>query len=204
MNTARISTSVSALENFRRFQAELLGEDELIERLITPYQEESDNIRIQRGTDLHKYIETGNAGLMKLKWDMATVNSCIFDDDRMGESEMWISGNIGDAYVYAKADLVNGFDLTDFKTTSAGFEVDKLNDSYQWRLYLILSGCERFIYRVFEVSDSVPYKIFRSHRLPLYRYPAMMDDCLTLIRDFQTWAAGVPPVFDKITKPRAF
>ncbi|BBL75997.1 hypothetical protein [Methylomagnum ishizawai] len=50
-------TSVSALEAFRRFQNELLSQEALVARLTTPFREASENVRIQKGIDLHKYIE---------------------------------------------------------------------------------------------------------------------------------------------------
>lgn len=191
-------TSVSALESFRRFQAELLGEDELIERLTTPYQEVSDNVRIQKGIDLHKYIETGQPDLMRLEWDIPSIAKELVQEDIEGEREIWISGDLGDTHIYAKADLVNGLEMRDFKATGTAFDADSYEASYQWRIYLALTGCEKFTYRVFEVSDSLPYKVFRSHAFPLYTYPALVDDCLSLIGDFRLWSRQHPTVAAKV------
>lgn len=191
-------TSVSALESFRRFQNELLDQDELIERLTTPYQPTSDNVRIQKGNDLHRFIETGSADGMLLKWDVDSIARNLEPGDIEGEREIWISGDVGDTHIYAKADLVRGLEMRDFKATGTPFDADSYEASYQWRLYLALTGCEKFIYRVFEVSDSAPYRVLRGHTFPLYTYPAMVDDCLSLIGDFRVWAQLHPKVAAKV------
>lgn len=191
-------TSVPALESFRRFQHESLSQEELVARLTTPYREDSDNVPIQRGIDIHRYIETGNPRTMQLAWDMESVDAAIGESDLVGEHELWISGPLGDTHVHAKADLVNGLEIRDFKATGLPFKADDYEASYQWRLYLALTGCERFVYRVFEVSDETPHRVVESHTFPLYPYPALFDDCLALIGDFRLWARGVPEVAGKV------
>jgi hypothetical protein len=188
--------SVSTLEAFRLFQAEVLEEKDLLERLVTPFQPDSDNVRIQRGNDLHRYIEDGHPGRMKLQWDLATVDAALEPADREGEAEVWISDKFGGIWIPARVDNLNGMELRDFKVTSAGFDVDKYAASCQWRFYLLLTGCLKFTYRVFEVSDSVPIKVFRHHSLPLYPYPAMHDDCAALLGDFLTWARFNAPAIE--------
>ncbi|BBL73171.1 hypothetical protein [Methylomagnum ishizawai] len=194
-------TSVSALEAFRRFQNELLTQEALVARLTTPFREDSENVRIQKGIDLHKYIETGNPRTMQLAWDRDSVDAAIEESDLVGEHELWISGPLGDTHVHAKADLVNGLEIRDFKATGLPFKADDYEASYQWRLYLALTGCERFVYRVFEVPDDLPYRVVESHTFPLYPYPALLDDCLALVGDFRLWARGVPEIQARIAPP---
>lgn len=194
--------SASTLDNFLYWQASSedshggITEDELVERIITPYSEDGDNFKQQRGIDFHNMMAEGLFAKPKLAWDRASIDAHLTDADRLGIHEVWISADLFGLFVPAKADLLNGLELTDWKCTSSGFDAEKLQASIQWKLYLLLTDCETFRYRVFEVSDSQPIKVFRDHTLTMARYPEMERDVENVIRDYLTWANTKPAIVE--------
>jgi hypothetical protein len=193
---ARVSPS--NLDSFRYWQSSTeergITEAELIKRITTPFQEDSTEPRIQKGIDLHRFMDTGDASLMKLTWDVQSIIDHQTSLDGDGVHEVWISGDLFGLFVPAKADVMNGIALVDYKVTKNPLECDDLIDAMQWRMYLALSGCEIMHYRVFETNDKEPFFVKRSHTLTCHRYPEMMTDIHDAMVDYLLWANTVPAI----------
>ena len=91
----------------------------------------------------------------------------------------------GESVLVAKADKVNGLEITDYKTTTS-FDAEKYLASVQWKIYCLAFGATRFTYRVFEIKEKAgePHHIRDSHELPCTPYPGMAEEVRELAEDF--------------------
>jgi hypothetical protein len=198
--------SVSNLCAYQRFLDELMSEEDLAKQIMTPFSEVSEVLAVQRGNDLHRFLATGDVSGMVLSWDFGSVRGHVSPDDLTGMKDVWISDFTGEKYgipITARADLIHGGMVTDFKVTGSGFDFEALSASWQWRFYLDLAEADTFRYRVFEVSDSLPIKIFRNHSCVMNAYPRMHDDCLAMAQEFCAWASRHPEVIQAKTMDTA-
>ena len=109
-----------------------------------------------------------------------------------------------------KVDGATGLELVDHKLTGKWSGPETYFDSYQWRLYLWLTGFRSFRYNVF-VKSKKPGKdgavqVTAVHPIQCYRYPGIEADCLTGLSRFAAFAtAHLPWRFfdDSKTSPRA-
>src|SRR5574343_616066 len=161
-----MNVSVTSVEAYRLMTEEVISEFDLIVQLLK----------------LEPYVERVNVGLQ--------VHSLIETHDRIGTPEAWVSGDIAGVHIRGRVDMMHGVELREFKTTQSSFDPDRYLNSYQWRLYLVLSGCLKMVYRVFEAGYdrmSGLYYPKAAHTLPIGIYPNMERDCENMIRSFLDW-----------------
>jgi hypothetical protein len=106
--------------------------------------------------------------------------------DRRGVFEAKASKRYGACEVVAKADHLYGTDLSEFKTTTRPFGVDKYLASAQWRFYLDLFEARRVTYHVFCLDDhgNGVVELRETHSFALYPYADLYADCCELVSRF--------------------
>lgn len=186
-----MNVSVTSVEAYRLMTEEVISESDLIMQLLNlePYVE-----RVSVGRQVHSLIENGLQLFMDTTpnpiIDAHRFESMIEAHDRIGTPEAWVSGDISGVRIRGRVDMMHGVELREFKATQSGFDPDRYLNSYQWRLYLVLSGCLKMVYRVFEAGHdrmSGLYYPKAAHTLPIGIYPNMERDCENMIRSFLEW-----------------
>lgn len=106
-----------------------------------------------------------------------------------------------------KVDGSTGLELYDHKLTGKWSGPESYMDSYQWRMYLWLTGFRSFRYNVF-VRSKKPTKdgaiaVTGIHSVQCYRYPGIEADCLTGLSRFSAFARDHLPwrFFDDSAAP---
>lgn len=117
-------------------------------------------------------------------------------DYKRGVFEVKGTKAYGAATVVCKADQIVGAEIKEHKTSDSWQGTERYMDSYQWRYELdILAGAVSVTYLVFVLDDHgngvVQFK--DAHKVTVYPYPEMHDDCARLVDQFVEWAdyAGV-------------
>jgi hypothetical protein len=106
--------------------------------------------------------------------------------DRRGVFEAKASKRYGPCEVVAKADHLRGADLSEFKTTTRPFTVQKYLASAQWRFYLDVFAARRVTYHVFCLDDhgNGVVELRETHSFALYPYADLQADCDELVARF--------------------
>lgn len=181
---------VTQLDAFRIWeQTEDLDMDWLLPRILGN-QEETEVMRA--GTALHKALEHLDGS--ELEIDTLLTDEYRFDFN-CGPCEIMLPTiretefvkHYGDILVAGHVDGLIGNAIIDYKTTAA-FDAERYMESYQWRYYLDLSGCDQFLYQIFVMKDFGPphcYSITAAHTLKQYRYPELHTDCENLVREYE-------------------
>lgn len=181
------SVRVTNLDAFRIWKGtEGLGMDWLMTRLKDE-TEPSDAMRA--GTALHKALE--NAAEMEcgslVSGDYRFDFNCECQVIIPTVKECEFRKEYGDIEVVGHVDGLLGKRVTDYKSTET-FDPDRYMESYQWRFYLDMSGCDEFWYQVFVIKPFGPpmsYSVRETHLLKQYRYPEQHADCERLVDDFR-------------------
>jgi len=188
-----ISASVSNVDLFRVWrQSEDLDVSWLLRRLRG---EEPQTEAMKAGEAFHKALETLNpdAGeLFNLKCDgYEFAFTCDCECTLPSVRELKIKKDYPGLQVRGRIDGIYGDEITDYKTT-AQFDPERLLEGYQWRFYLDMMGCSRFVWKVFVLSEQDGYyKVIQYHELSQHRYAGLEKDCAKLARDY----------FDFVTTP---
>lgn len=85
----------------------------------------------------------------------------------------------------------------DYKTTSSAFDAEKYLGAYQWRLYLLGTGLERFVWHVFTVKQprgSDTYHCTRE-KLEMFAYPEMAEDVRRAVTEFVAYVDEHVPAY---------
>jgi hypothetical protein len=179
---------VTQLDAFRIWQeTEDLGMDWLLPRILGKQEETPE---MAAGTALHQALET-----IEIPGEVNTVFSGEYRFDfncacevvlpTIRESEF--AKQYGDVYVTGHVDGLIGNMVVDYKTTGQ-FDWDRYMESYQWRFYLDMSGCDQFLYQVFVIKPFGPEKCFSivdTHQIKQFRYPELHQDCEQLVRAYR-------------------
>jgi hypothetical protein len=180
-----IRLSVSDLETYRYWKDR---EDSSLEELVSQLQgvvEPTPAMVASRAFHLAlENLTPATEGLVALRQDGYTFE---FDCDgdfylppiRELKAEVpWVSTS-GPVTLVGKVDGMYGLTVRDYKL-SERFEADRYTDSFQWRAYLAMFKCHRFVYDVFQCSydryDPMKVKIYEIHHFGLDRYPEMLLD----------------------------
>lgn len=182
--------SVTTLEAYRLMTAEVISEDDLVSQ-VNRTGPETDAMRI--GKEFADLLEHGMGGF-RIKHPAPMIDAEAFErmlapGDRIGLPEFWLGGELCGRWIAAKADLVYGREIREFKTTSQ-FNIDKYMDSLQWRFYLLLGNASRCYYRVFEKRENKETGLIEpkaDHTFYVSAYPGMRDDCIAALQDYEAW-----------------
>lgn len=186
-----MKVSVTTLDTFRKYlTTDYVSFDDLMASILGTVQE---NRAMQIGIALHNALES--AAYMDTYCLMNNGFTFLFGDidDYIVQStarEIKTTCEIEGITVVGKADTIHGTTIIDHKTTSR-FDIDRYFDSVQWRLYLQLFNCNKFVYQVFEIEpsdDEEKYDVIRIkdvHRFSFYRYPSMEKENRALVKTFK-------------------
>lgn len=183
---------VTNLESFRIWQEqEGLELSWLMDRL-TDSTEPTEAMKA--GTALHKCLEeatehdTNVLAIGDYRFDFNCECQVVIPAIK----ECELSKMYGDIQVVGHFDGQIGNMLVDYKSTET-FDADRYMDSYQWRFYLDMSGCDVFLYQVFVIREFGPpgcYEVRETHQLKQYRYPDLHRDCEKLVGEYREVMAG--------------
>lgn len=203
---------VTTLESFRLFRDyDFIEQDEMIARInrhpIEP------NEKMYLGSALHKVLEkpeqfTDGANFTvpseSLKQgDFAPSHSFTFDG--LGVHEILHGLPHGIAELKTKApfagvtlsgivDLISGTTIYDHKVSTKAAKPDSYSESVQWRCYLEMFGCDRFVYQHIQVrydSKREFYEVLDVSRFEHYRYPMMASYLKWLIGEYLAFCRDV-------------
>lgn len=181
---------VSNLEQFRQYESDPDFElSDLLERL---QWNSVSSPAMLAGTAFHKALELADSGVA----DTLEANGYTFtfrgDFDLelspIRELRAFKTYHVdGQPFIVTgQVDEIHGRTVIDHKTTGR-FDPDRYLDGFQWRLYLDIFGADLFRWNVFEMKpgdEPMQYEITAAHRLEQYRYPALADDCQSLVERY--------------------
>lgn len=185
-----LTVSVSTLDLFRMWnESEDLDLQWLMQRLLSKEQTE----QMKAGEAFHAALEAigHEAELNSLAHgDYRFDFNCDAEINLTAFREQWIRKQYDGVLVRGRVDAVWGKHITDYKTT-ADFDPDRYMFGYQWRLYLDMTGCDKFTWKVFVMREFGPpgcYEINQFHELSQKRYPDLEKDCEELIHQYRVFA----------------
>jgi len=186
----RISTTT--IESFRLWRdGDWMPESDLIESILGKWKP---NHKAELGTafgkvleDPDRYMVPGGFACGAFTFGLDVMEPCLALIDRRGVFEAKALKSYGPCDVVSKADHILGAHLSEFKATLGSFDVQRYLDSCQWRFMGDAFRPSRITYRVFcldecEANGVIGLKDI--HSFNVYPYPAMHDDCASLVRDF--------------------
>lgn len=194
------SVSVSDIDTFRRYRE--TEEVSLGDLLRSLRRQEDPTPAMLAGTALHAILENppdGDEGI-----DAAERNGHTFTFTLDADIHLMplreIRGNrvyvIGpdSITVRGRVDMFDGTSVVDHKLTQ-NFDAERYTDKYQWRLYLSIFGCDRFVYNVFvgKEAELREWTISAMHQFTVYRYPEMEGDVLRELGRFIEFAKAHLP-----------
>lgn len=183
-----IRLSVTDLDGYLYWKK---SEDMEFEDLLVRLRgEEPQTEAMGRGKAFHSMFENAaNEGLLTSE----IVDGYRFEFDldasidlpaiRELKGEIVIPTASGPVTLVGKIDSMYGVTVNDYKLMER-FDAERYTDSYQWRCYLMMFGCSRFLYDVFVYRESRDkLVVYDYHRLPMYAYPAMEADVNRLVSE---------------------
>lgn len=189
---------VTRLEDFRVWREQELEDSWLLPKVLGLETEDPAAIeRMTAGTALHSVFETS---IPDGRESLSVEHNGYRFDFNCGDIDVMVAPQ-------REVELVRDYDgftvtghadgiwpdlklITDYKTTQR-FDFDRYMESYQWKFYLDMSGCNEFLYQVFEMKPfgrggpEHSYSITEFHTLKQYRYPTLHEDCLRLVKDYR-------------------
>ena len=202
--------SVTTLEKFRRFMAEVSSydtEQSLIDSITGGF---IGNEKTDIGEGYHSLIE----GDFSSEREHFKAGKFLFTPEqaraafqyKREHKSMIHEVTVSKVYVIpgyeinvrGRIDGVEGMQLRDIKTKFSSIDFQEYYNSYQWRFYLDMLGLDAFWYDIFEVTGfdhltgSAPYKLpdvsfLAPEPFVCYSYPSMHQDCRALLNDFMGW-----------------
>ena len=187
--------SVTTLDTFKKYlTTDYVSFDDLIASILGTLQE---NRAMQIGSAFHSALEHARYMESYCLINKGITFLCGDVDEYVIQStarEIKTTCDIEGVTVVGKADTIHGTTVIDHKTTSR-LDIERYFDSVQWRLYLQLFNCNKFIYQVFEIEtsdDAEKYDVIRIkdiHHFSFFRYPGMEEENRKLIQDFKAFHA---------------
>lgn len=195
--------SVTELDNFRRWQGDEEADLETLLRQLR--KQEPPSRAMLAGIALHKALEQAEPGDVLafnqdgFRFKFVTNIELALTEFREIKAEKVYTVDGYPVTVVGKIDHMQGKRIDDHKSTGR-FDAERFLDSYQWRYYLDIFGADVFQWNVFEMAEDDPdeFTVFAFHPMRQYRYAAMHEDCLALLRAFLSFArAHLPERFEQ-------
>ena len=147
------------------------------------------NDRMRAGTALHEFLEKAGEGEIpeaKVQ-DIIFVFDCDFQLPIPQFREQRRFKDYGELRVTGKTDALTGKRMADYKLIiDHQVEGEQYMDSYQWRFYLDIFDADVFDYFIFQ-AEEVGANILHIkdvHKITMYRYPDLHQDCSDLAAEF--------------------
>jgi hypothetical protein len=195
-----IRVSVSDLDAYRSY---LLDEERGLPELLARLRREDEKtLGMVAGSALHKALELAAEGeTLHLEADgFVFTFAGDFEIPLSRAREIPISADYptphGIVHVRGRVDEINGLEVVDHKTTGR-IDLERLMDSYQWRLYLDIIGAATFRWNILEMkrlgcadpSDEREfYEVTNIQTLRQVRYPGIHEDTTRLCESFAAFA----------------
>lgn len=84
-------------------------------------------------------------------------------------------------------DVITGTHVIDYKTTMSTIsdaKVQAYQDSYQWRCYLAMTGCDTFTFRIMQWAEDAGFWYIKNMQdVRCDRYVGMIDDVESMVRE---------------------
>jgi hypothetical protein len=167
--------------------------------------------QVHAGTAIHKAIEKHNLLKGKIgtqttpinEWEIKLCIDPININIPNEDTEKFIKGIIGGILINGKYDAKDHEKIHDIKTTSK-IDLDSYKNSYQWKMYLVMTGLKRFVYDIFQVrfDEKKPYEkdanghkilnrklveIVNYERLELDFYNGLDVECHQFVAEFNDY-----------------
>lgn len=192
--------SATQLESFRLFmqpEQEWMSENELIATIRGDFVP---NHKVNLGSAFGRVLEDPDRYLVpggfriKVNHETFEFGRDVMERplsviDRRGVFEAKGVARYDDCFVSSKADHLFGARLSEFKTTLSSFDIDKYQESYQWRFMADAFEPRLITYRVFcldEATNGV-ISLRDMHTFNLYPYDGLHNDCGRLVRAFKDY-----------------
>lgn len=161
------------------------------------------------GTALHKLFELSPYGTLPEYITVDGVHiSCHPDFDATiycpTQREVPVEGLINGLLIKGTCDAKDSHAVYDWKTTKS-FSIETYTLSWQWRVYLYLTGLNKFVYNVFtanknEASNSIELK--KLDVVTCYRYPDMNMDVENIVNEYWHCLLRLEPEIEHIAKEK--
>jgi hypothetical protein len=157
------------------------------------------------GIAVHEYIEKQLLGeipsiFTQNGWEITTADNVNVELSLPFGREQWIEKYFGDIKILGKTDA-RGVDIIhDIKTTSK-INIEKYAESWQWQIYLWMSGLNKFEYNILQIKiDDVANKVTINdyQQLKLYRYQGMDGRVIELLSEYSDYLDRLKPHIDKM------
>ena len=157
------------------------------------------------GIAVHEYLEKLLIG--ELPSDFTHNGWQIITDDKLNvelelplNREQWCERYFGDIKILGKTDCIGISQVNDIKTTS-DIKIEKYMESWQWQIYLWITGRNKFVYNIFEIdinkyTDKVTIKDYQE--LTLYRYKGMEERIINILHEYSNYLDMIKPHIDKL------
>ena len=150
------------------------------------------------------YVKLGDAW-EEYVFPASLVNPQLELFDARGQFEVRVTKMYAGVVVVAKADYLFGHDLKENKTTLKAFNFGKYNGSVQWRFMLDMFNLPRIEYNIFCMKESRDgtVRMDAVHTFPLFSYPDMHTECVSLVREFVAYVhskEGLPALLEEREK----
>lgn len=196
--------SVTDLDSFLYWRNE---EEATLEDLLQRLRhEDAPSSAMLAGRALHSFLELARADPAPRSIDVIETKehrfliNCDIDLALPEVRELKGEMHIGPVTLVGVIDGLEGLSARDYKLTSSTFDATRYIDSYQWRCYLAMFGLSQFDYEVFvgkETGQSIGpprrsiWTITEHHHLRVHAYPALMDDVVRLVNEFNEFLDSI-------------
>lgn len=201
--------SPSRLDEFLQFQSgsDFKGDEYPLEVYINKLlkiESPKGYHKANAGTAGHYCLENGGYGIIGNKYNVPVENelwTVLFDLDAEVQlpviRESWVRGIFCGCNVVGKVDALDAVAIHDHKFTSQ-VDIDKYMSSMQWKLYLLMSGREQFIYNLFtvKVEDDNIVTVKDFQRLVLPAYQGMREEVEKVIADYRDFLLDIKPMLE--------
>ena len=184
--------SVTTLDEYRQYLSgeKFNGDEYTTEDFIAWLNSEwQPSPKMEAGTAVHKLIEYASYGELTTPHtvDGWTINIDLDATLMLPESrEARVSAVYRGFELRGRVDSIDALSVRDLKTTRQ-IDIDRYLESYQWRLYLWMTGLPTFHYDILRVKvdeEEREITITDLTTITLHRYPAMSNDITALLDQY--------------------
>lgn len=166
---------------------------------------ETPPIQMETGIILHSIIEKAKYGNIEKSiyynnWKINFNLDITLDYPELREIN--IKTDIAGYPIFGKVDAINISTVHDLKFTS-NFKPEKYMESYQWKVYLLMTNLNKFIYDVFSIHIKEQERIINVNdynKLELYKYECMQNDVAECICDYWECLENLKPLIFKMAQ----
>lgn len=203
--------SASRLDEFLQFQSgtNFKGDEYTIENYIDKLlkiESPSNYHKANGGTAGHWVLEHSNYGIRINGYDGVKVDNelwkVVFELDTEIQlpviRESWVRGIFAGVDVRGKVDAIDAISVHDHKFTSQ-VDIDKYMSSMQWKMYLLMTERDRFVYNLFtvKVEDNANVVTVKDYqKLVLSSYYGMAEEVEQVVADYRDFLITVKPMLE--------